>query len=511
VLHSLFLWSMPHIRHPHLSRWAFAWLCLWLVIAALLSPVWYDDVCHYLCLQQVIATGQLSFPLQFRVGRMAGAVSDAASQYVTVGPLIHYPAALVLSLVGESILAARFFVALLSLGTAYVIWRWSRRHFRSGSEVWVLLLLAGNVQFVTYGAQYLGEIPALGLLLLGAWLDVEHKGPKRYSAWVAWCGALLVKESLSIPLGAFAVLMCFSRWEGRRNARFYSIGLISSLFLLLFWHWFRLGSMDSVAKFFSARAMYRGEFLALNLVESLRFLIFKPLIWLGMAAMLVRLRFSPRPVDVYLAMLQSVLLGWFLLSAGYDRLGVLLVPIPALYLSEFLRTILAQWASRRWWKQAVVVLLFGFLFIQQTCYRLLVNAWTVTNPTERCMARYLAEAKPAGIYTPDLPLIPFLAEGTLVRIPELPPVGADRLDAWSPEPGEWLVAGEYAFSTYKKHLGWQLRSWRSVHACVGTELEKRNDKPYAAFRPPEIRLLVSSKAVDRIPISLNLQYDECPR
>ncbi|GAB4207659.1 MAG: glycosyltransferase family 39 protein [Roseiflexaceae bacterium] len=113
---------------------------------------------------------------------------------ITSGPPLILPLTLVFKLAGVNILAARLLIVAMALLTLVAYAALARRLVGPAAVGALLLVLAGNNElgstFVQLGRQALGEIPALGLWIVGVllWLRGHEEGRERWR-WPSIIGA----------------------------------------------------------------------------------------------------------------------------------------------------------------------------------------------------------------------------------------------------------------------------------------------------------------------------------
>lgn len=447
-----------------------AWFALMLAALCLLglsawsSPVWYDDAGHHLVARHLSETGSYCYPVEQRVDSC-----DGLSQFITMGPALTYPVAAWMGAWGSEVIVPRLLIACISIAMLWLVLAISFQLFDQKAEekgIATGALLLVNIQFLTYGAELLGEVPALTALLAGLWMFLAalRRAEFRFvyfaGAVVCFSLALLTKEYLLLPLlpalGLWAVVSLL-----RRNLAH----VVLSLFLIvllplgpLLFHWVQCGSWEALMGYAKARSSYGNEFLALNLAESLRFLLLKPQILLGTAALLLKVWMRREDRDVFMLCMQGCLFIFFLLSAGYDRLGLLLLPLSLLYLSEFVVLLWQRvWLNprrSRLLKGAMLIALLG-LTSQQTFYRLgLRLSGRESNDNERWVAAWLDERHHHHIYTMDQQVVPFLSESVQVRLNGTVPSTKASCRPTQLKVGEYFIAGPYAFTEFQHCTDW---------------------------------------------------------
>lgn len=420
-------------------------------LSAWLSPVWYDDAGHFIVVRHLVETGTLAYPLNSITGEAA-----ESSPFITMGPALNYPAAAWMHIFGTKMIAARLLIILSTIAFLSIFWGFARYLLDKQKAFWALLLVGGNIQLLTYGAEFLGELPMLCWLFAGLWMLMKAiNSPKLNWAMiggsvVAFLLAVLTKEYILVMIGLGILIGFVSQAIQKQQipARtLFSLGA-GVLVGYLGFHLIRTGMGAETLNWFTDRLSYSSEFFAADFRESMRFLVRKPLIWLGGIALLIRIRVRKEQNDKLLGLFFLCQLLLFLVSAGYDRFGFQLLFIPAIYLAEFM---LAAWRKIRehklkWLGLPVFVGVFLLLFTQQTgvifTQRLLHPEQT--NETEKCTVEWLKAHNKASIFTFDQQLIPFLPPEITYRLPHLVPSQANIVQQ-NPFGRSYYLSGEDAF------------------------------------------------------------------
>lgn len=431
-----------------------------MLASAFTSPVWYDDAGHWIVARQWAETGSLCYPVE-----PAADVCDPVSPYITMGPALSFPGGLWMKNFGVEMWKIRMLMVLLSIGVLLVFFRLAREEWGWEKGFWALLLVVGNIQVLVYGAEFLGEVPMLGWLFLGFWLEIRWlKGKGNWNARLAplaWVLAVLTKEYILIPLGGglggLVLAGLLKRdWKLAAGVCLQGLGVIAGLGLFYLVYW---GGGDQFLAYLKVRNSYGGEFFALEPGEALRFLLRKPLIWLGALALLLKLWARPGKTEWMMGGLFFTWLLFFLLSAGYDRFGFQLLFVPALYLAEFF-PLLWKWvkAKKRWpWGYRITFgLIFMALFYQQS---LLVIGKRVLgegngNPGEMAVADRLKALEARAVFTYDQQLVPFLPPGTRVRLPVVVPSNSAHCEPFRLRENEYFLAGVYARTEFRHCIPW---------------------------------------------------------
>lgn len=434
-----------------------------LLVAAFHAPIWYDDAGHYLVARAIASGDGMCYPLD-----SDGANCVENSPFITMGPVQAYPLGAWLRLVGDTMLAGRIFMVLVSLGAAFALYRLGRALTTSTKASIAVALMALNIQFLTYGAEVLGEMPMMGLVLAG--ISCFLRWDRGHGWWwavlgiVAWCLAVGIKEYAMLPLAmSLVVWLALKGFSKDRPLAVLYLGVGFGIGLGLTVAWLAIPHGGLVAHLLD-RQSYRSEFLALDLGTSLKYLLFKPLFWLGTGAMVLKWRVQRRPAEALTLSVQAAWLVFFLLSAGYDRFGFLLLFLPAVYVAEFV-PYLWQEAGRQprwaWLRRATLVVVAWVVFSQQTYWvfgqRILHP--DLVNAVERAATARLRE-RPAGrVVTVEQQMALFLdAVGQRWRLYSRVPSQGRGCDHPDPELrlalDEVLLAGPYAFTEYDKCIDW---------------------------------------------------------
>lgn len=432
-----------------------------------MSPVWYDDAGHFIVVREALLGNGFCYP--------AATGCDPDSPFITLGHPLNRIYAAFMGLFGESIFVGRICTILFSLAAAGAIGELARRFFSPSKAVWALLLLIGNIQLLSYGAQILGEMPMMACLL---WAILAHVQWYETGKWM-WAGlvplllfgAVMCKAYIAVPIAlawAIWLLALLFRHEKKIFLRTLLQGAVWGLGLVAYFI-LEQGGWRGFLDFLEARSSYGSEFFAFDFAEALRFLLLKPLFWLGTGALALRLRIKRRGLDFFLASFQFALLLTFLLSAGYDRFGFLLLFLPAIYFAEFMH---AAWErmGRKWALRMGFLTLAALAFYQQTPLiygqRLLhpeqVNA-AEREIVEQALSRHNGSGRSLVVHTYDQQLVPFLPEKVEFRLPAAVPSNAENCRPLAVQPGEMFIEGEYARTLYFDCVPWgELQALDSV-------------------------------------------------
>jgi hypothetical protein len=422
-----------------------------MLLSLFCNPVWYDDAGHFIVARQAAQTGEACYPVTSTDCR-------PDSPFITMGPALTWPLAAWMALFGAEMGSSRFlmiFLSLLSLAAfgllAFALLKQHRKVF------WALLMVLGNIQWITYGSELLGEVPMLGWVCLGAWAHLNwvesRKATWAVAAAVAWMMAVLVKEYALLVIGLGLICWLGSCWGRQRRQLALGVflqagGLLGAYFVYAA---IRAGNFADVWAYFQVRQSYGSEFLAFDLHEGFRFLAFKPLILLGTIALVVKVVVKKANVDIFMLCLQGAWLVFFFASAGFDRFGFQLILIPAIYLSEFVAMLSIRWAKTNWLKISLLTMAVLVFSWQQTLTRLpgLCLDGIPTNTAEIEIGRKLNGRGELSLFTFDQQIVPFLPPNVRVHLSENVPSNASKCRVHQPMAGEFFIEGEYGRTIYK--------------------------------------------------------------
>ena len=428
-----------------------------LLISAIYSPVWYDDAGHFLVAKSATEGSEICYPLN------SEGLCEANSPFITMGPVLSLPISIWLRLFGADMFTARILMLILSLGFAFVFFRLAKF---LGDEIKALIavgIISLNIQFLTYGAEVLGEVPMMAAIFLGVLCLLKWQSSGKwffaFAGLVAFLVAVSIKEYALLPI-SLSILFWWILAIHRKGKHIFILGLAWALLaacLFLILH----GGFRGTMAYLEARKSYGSEFLAFNFPLSLKFLAFKPLFWLGTIALILKWRVKQRPADFVLLSVHLAWLIFFMLSDGYDRFGMLLLFIPAIYLADFgpyLWKEAGRRKSQRIWKRAALLLIAIAVFAQKTP---LIFANRIANPEminfeERAIAEEIAQYPDKVIFVFDQQIIPFFHKTTKWQaVSFVPSNSAACTDFSFLEKCELLVAGPYAFTEYDNCIPWQ--------------------------------------------------------
>ncbi len=251
--------------------------------------LWWDEAIFSETAANLVQHGRYAFTVQ-----SPDQLNDLDFR-ISAGPAVILPVALAYKLFGVSLVPGRL-VAGLYLVLAFLgLFLAARRLWGPGAALLAVALALLGTDVFYWGRSVLGDVPALGLFLLGTWFLI--RGFDRRSSWPLFLGGLCLglafdaKEFYGLaflpPLG----IMVRHYWrEPRRRWRAllaYISGLALPLLAYLLLKTIILGSpVEAVLHFLQQKKLLCHEFFTPLTIgrlypESLLYLLKHPLFWLG--------------------------------------------------------------------------------------------------------------------------------------------------------------------------------------------------------------------------------------
>ncbi len=204
----------------------------------------------------------------------------------SVGPTVILPVSLSFRLFGVGLLQGRLIAALYSFLTLVIIYKLIVKIFNAPIAIFGILLLLGSTsaQFLYFGRQVLGEVPALGFFL-GGWyfwlLGKETKKPMYFGVAGLLIGASMVtKSSYLLIAGAVLVIVTFLDLIYYKLGSFFSLFWVAGISIVIFAIWTIFQRQYYGAKVFGENLVLLGQlgksttgFSIHGLVEQVKFLI----------------------------------------------------------------------------------------------------------------------------------------------------------------------------------------------------------------------------------------------
>ena len=462
-------------------------LAVLLLAFAMTSPVWYDDSDHWGVSKHLAKTGEMAYLLDSESGK-----ADPFSQFITCGPVFHYPGSWVMKIFGTDMKIARMISVAWALCFAFIFYLLANFLTNLKKANWAILIVFLNIQFLTYGSQYIAEIPMVLFLLSGFLMIARSLKEDNSNDWFAWISggfffglAMLVKEYALVPVFPSLAILALFLWIKKENG-FGPIvaGMVAGI-VLLGGYFFRFGSIENIQAFLEARKVYSTEFFSFGWEYSLPFILLKPLIPLGTIAIFLKIRVRKNRADSWAGIFQLSLIAFYFLSAGFDRFGMLLIFIPAIYLSEFIVLIWEKWVTSRTengkkiFRFSVFAIGFLALFSQQTFPVLVWRMLHVerVNEAEKCIANSLVDFPSIKIFTCEEQIISFLPERVFYRLPKTVPWAKKENENVFPRQDEWFLEGPYSRTEYFVKLNLSEGKWEKVLECGSGDNQLRLWRP----------------------------------
>lgn len=430
-----------------------AGVCLLYFAQLFFAPVWYDEGCHYAALRAFSTDGPFTFVIDSALRTV-----DNASLLATVGLAVNAPCALFCSVLERyDIFSARVFIFLFGLTLLYFTNRISDI-FKQASFLSVLLF-GLSIQFLTYGAQYLGEIPALTYLAAGAFFLFQ--GIKKRSIYNVFAAAfffnlsILSKEYIAAPLGLALLFSFFYALKRKSSSSLYFlfVGALLPLGAMIYYsHSF--AHLNAFRDFWTLKSNYQSEFWNGLNFNAVYFILGKPLIFIGFISLLYRFYLNRSEILFFLLIFHCLLIFFFLTSAGYDRFGLWLLWIPALFAGKILLQIyhwMINFISVQYKPifSTIYVSLCLLIFTQRTFPIAIARLSEPRNLAEKKVIDKIINARAPSIFTYELTLLPFLIKNNIkYRIEKLPPACKKVAPPLTLRSDEIFIASDYALTEF---------------------------------------------------------------
>ena len=152
---SSFEFELKKLRISSRYYIVFGLLLALLLISAHYSPIWYDDAGHFLVAREAASGHGICYPLD------SEGTCDANSAFITMGPVLTWPVAAWMAALGKKMWVARMLMVLLTMGVGLIFWRMAKLLGNADKGLIAVGILGLNIQFLTYGAEVLGEVPMM--------------------------------------------------------------------------------------------------------------------------------------------------------------------------------------------------------------------------------------------------------------------------------------------------------------------------------------------------------------
>lgn len=402
----------------------------------------YDEVGNYLPAWNYAHHRQYAFTVQ------SPEKLSAISPFITIGPYVGY-SLILFSWADTAWHLARIWIFLHAVILLFVLYFLVKKHFSKPAALLTCAILMFNGTFITYSTRIMGEIPAFMGYFLGFWAYTQGK-EKKQSFWylIAFIGfeiSLLSKEYFAVIIGLTLFFIWIFEQKCRINAIFW-IGMALPLGTVL-WYFLHFKDLQTIQLYFKERQIYRTEFFVFSFT-TLQWIAFKPLIGIGYVLHTLKCYLQKRHVDIFLWTFQTLYMIFFLISIGFERFGMGLFLISAIYVAEFLYGMHFIPALTQFQK-IFISLFLAILIIQKSSYLLWKNAEKMPDIDVKPFQNKI-------IHTPELSLIPLVAKYHY-QIPLYPPAALKYAENTQNlvktiqkqyQHADVLILGEYAFTEY---------------------------------------------------------------
>lgn len=350
------------MKNKKFKFWIVGSSIFFLSIFAFFSPIWYDDACHSLVILGILNTGQESFPT-------GNNTYFTDSLLITVGPIWNGILTLWSYFLSWNLYLLRIPTVIISTIFLYFIYQNTENQFNKNRGIFAFLFVFANIQFLTYGSQVLGEVPAmfficLSLKYLSDFL-ANFTNKNLFFAVLFANLAILTKEYIALPIGLTFFILLFQ--IPKEKSLFFMISGISLLLGPIFYYYLKFSSLESFIEFWNLKLKYSEEFFNSS-GEGLRFILFKPLISLGFLASWIQFLFHYSKPQLPYFIFFNIQLILFLIGAGYDRFAIFLIPISAFYLADWAHFFWKN--SKNQLKKSLFVCVFSILFVQNSVFKI---------------------------------------------------------------------------------------------------------------------------------------------
>lgn len=251
--------------------------------------IWWDEAIFSETAANLAQHGRYAFTVQ-----SPDQFSDLDYR-ISVGPALILPVALAYRLFGVSLVVGRLVAALYLIFTFGALFLCVRRLWDGKTALVAVFLSLAATDVLYWGRSVLGDIPALGLFLMGTWLFLG--GLKTAAVWPLFGGGLFLglafdaKEFYGITFLPPLALLLREHWRRHRRLLVGLLALGAGLALPLLAYLLLkvaiLGSLSqAVNHFLEQKALLRHEFFTPLTIgrlypESAAYLLGHPLFWLG--------------------------------------------------------------------------------------------------------------------------------------------------------------------------------------------------------------------------------------
>lgn len=283
------------------SRPNLALLAGWLLLGAVLGiacfynlenypTIWWDEAIFSETAANLSQSGRYAFTVQ-----SPDQLSDLDYR-ISAGPALILPVALAYRLLGVDVFPGRLVAGLYLLFAFLALFLATRCLYDSPTALLAVSLALLGTDVLYWGRSVLGDVPALGFFLCGAWLLL--KSLETRTSCLPFLGGLMLglafaaKEFYGAAFLPPLVVLAYQAWPERgllvRRLALFCLGVSLPLLLYLALKVVILGSLTlAVQHFLTQKMLLRNEFftpLTLGRVypESFAYVFGHPLFWLGL-------------------------------------------------------------------------------------------------------------------------------------------------------------------------------------------------------------------------------------
>jgi len=283
---------LTRLKNPRFLAGALLWtLVLWGSFYNLANypAIWWDEGIFSETAANLVQHGRYAFTIQ-----SPNQLSDLDYR-ISAGPAVILPVALSYKLLGVGVTSGRLVAGAYLVLAFLALYLGARRCWGPAVALGAVALAFGGTDVLHWGRSVLGDVPALGLFLLGIWCLARGLDSPSFSALFAggiFLGlAFDAKEFYGLAFLPPIILLARQWWrdKGRllKSLLAFGLGLALPLLAYLLLKAFILGSLsDAALHFFLQKKLLCHEFFTPLTIgrlypESVTFIIQHPLFWLG--------------------------------------------------------------------------------------------------------------------------------------------------------------------------------------------------------------------------------------
>lgn len=280
------------LHSPRLWAGALLWaLVLWGSFSNLANypTIWWDEAIFSETAANVVQHGRYAFTVQ-----SPNHLSDLDYR-ISAGPAVILPVALAYKLLGVGVAQGRLVAGAYLVLLFLALYLGARRLWGPGAALGAMALALAGTDVLFWGRSVLGDVPALGLFLLGLWflargLDAPALGPL-FAGGIFLGLAFDAKEFYGLAFLPPVFLLVRQWWGDKarlwKSLLAYGLGACLPLLAYLLLKWVILGHLEAaVLHFLAQKKLLCHEFftpLTIGRIypECFIFLLRQPLFWLG--------------------------------------------------------------------------------------------------------------------------------------------------------------------------------------------------------------------------------------